>query len=78
MMLNNRASGIRDSMGSLQRSQQAQGMNLSSRFTEPAGLMDSFLKAAGDAVNAGDAASAQSFMDKAERQVEILEKLLNR
>ena len=78
MMLNNRAGGIRDSLGTLQRAQQAQGMNLSSRVTEPAGLMNNFLKAADDAVNAGDAASAQGFMDKAERQIEILEKLLNR
>jgi len=78
MMLNNRAGGIRDTLGTLQRAQQAQGMNLNSRFTGPAGLMDNYLRAAGDAVNAGDAKSAQDFMDKAEHQIEILEKLLNR
>jgi eukaryotic-like serine/threonine-protein kinase len=73
-----RVSGIRTSLQSLQRSQAASGLNLSSRFTEPASLMDTYLKAASDALHDSDLASAKDFMDKAERQVEILEKLLNR
>lgn len=76
--LDARASGIRTSLQSLQRSQAASGLNLSSRFTESASLMDTYLKAASDALHDNDLASSKDFMDKAERQVEILEKLLNR
>ncbi len=76
--LDARANGIRTSLQSLQRSQAASGLNLSARFTEPASLMDTYLKAASDALHDNDLASAKDFMDKAERQVEILEKLLNR
>jgi serine/threonine-protein kinase len=76
--LDARAIGIRTSLQSLQRSQAASGLNLSARFTEPASLMDTYLKAASDALHDNDLASAKDFMDKAERQVEILEKLLNR
>jgi serine/threonine-protein kinase len=76
--LDARAGGIRTSLQSLQRSQSASGLNLSARFTGPASLMDTYLKAASDALRDNDLASAKDFMDKAERQVEILEKLLNR
>jgi hypothetical protein len=78
VMLNTRASGIHSSLQTMQRSQAASGLNLSSRFTEPSGLMDSYLQGARDALNASDPASAKDMMDKAERQVGILEKLLNR
>jgi serine/threonine-protein kinase len=76
--LDARAGGIRSSLQSLQRSQAASGLNLSSRFTEPVSLMESYMRGASDALHASDAASAKDLMDKAERQVEILEKLLNR
>jgi eukaryotic-like serine/threonine-protein kinase len=76
--LDARASGIRTSLQSLQRSQAASGLNLSSRFTEPASLMDTYLRGASDALHDNDLTSAKDFMDKAERQVEVLEKLLNR
>jgi hypothetical protein len=76
--LDARASGIRTTLQSLQRSQAASGLNLSSRFTQPASLMDSYMRGASDALNASDVAPAKDLMDKAERQVEILEKLLNR
>jgi eukaryotic-like serine/threonine-protein kinase len=76
--LDARASGIHTTLQSLQRSQAASGLNLNARFTEPASMMDTYLKAASDALKDNDLASAKDFMDKAERQVEILEKLLNR
>jgi serine/threonine-protein kinase len=76
--LDARASGIRGTLQSLQRSQAASGLNLNARFTQPASLMDTYMKAASDALHDNDLASAKDFMDKAERQVEILEKLLNR
>jgi hypothetical protein len=78
VMLGARAGGIRSSLTSLQRSQAASGLNLRGDMQEAASLMDSFLQGANSAVNAGDVASAKSFMDKAERQVEKLEKFLNR
>jgi serine/threonine protein kinase len=76
MQLGVRVTGIKGSLQSLQRSMG--NMNLSSKFTEPAGLMDGYMKGAADALNDHDVDSAKSFMEKAERQVVILEKLLNR
>jgi hypothetical protein len=78
MQLENRANGINTSLQSLQRSQQASGLNLSSKFTDPQGLMNGYIKGAADALNDHDPDSAKSFLEKAERQVAILEKLLNR
>ncbi len=76
--LNARALGIRDSVQSLRNQQVASGLGLSSKFTEPLSLMNSFMQGAHDALNANDLASAKDLMDKAERQIEILEKLTNR
>src|SRR6185312_5272783 len=78
MQLSIRANGIHGSLQSLQRSQAASGLNLSSKFTEPAGLMDGYMQGAADALKANDLESSKNFLEKAERQVEILEKLLNR
>jgi serine/threonine-protein kinase len=78
VQLDARAGGIRQSLDSLKRSQAANGLNLSSRFSQPESLMDSYLRGASDAIRAGDIASAKDFMEKAETQVTILEKLLNR
>ncbi len=78
VQLDARASGIRTSLQSLQRSQSSSGLNLSSRYTEPASLMDSYMRGASDALRESDVAAAKDFMNKAERQVETLEKLLNR
>jgi eukaryotic-like serine/threonine-protein kinase len=78
MLLNTRAGGIRTSLQTLQRSQAARGLNLRGDMQDAASMMDSYMGAANSAIDAGDAASAKSFMDKAERQVEKLEKFLNR
>jgi hypothetical protein len=77
-MLASRAGGIRTSLQSLQRSQAASGLNLRGDMQEAASLMDSYFNGAAAALNAGDAGAAKSLMDKAERQVEKLEKFLNR
>jgi hypothetical protein len=45
---------------------------------QSASLIDSFLRASHDALAAGDAGGARDLMEKAERQVEKLEKALNR
>jgi serine/threonine-protein kinase len=73
-----RANGIQSSLGSLERSQQSMGMNLSSKFTGPRDLMNSYMQAAQEALGANDLAAAKDYATKAERQIEILEKLLNR
>jgi serine/threonine-protein kinase len=77
-MLGTRAGGIRSSLQTLQRSQAASGLNLRGDMQEAAGLMTTYLEGSNSALNAGDAASAKSFLDKAERQIEKLEKFLNR
>jgi serine/threonine-protein kinase len=73
-----RASGIRTSLQSLQRSQAASGLNLRGDMQAAANLMTTYLDGAEAALNAGDAAQARSFLDKAEPQVQKLEKFLNR
>ncbi len=78
IMLNPRASGIRSTLQNMERQQAARGLGLNASLQEPLQLMNSYLDEAANALNSGDAASAKSFKDKAEKQVERLEKLLNR
>jgi serine/threonine-protein kinase len=73
-----RATGIRSSLQSLQRSQAASGLNLRGDIQAAANLMNSYLDGADAALNAGDVAQAKSFLEKAEPQVQKLEKFLNR
>lgn len=73
-----RASGIHSSLQTIQRAQAANGLNLRGDMVEAESLMDSYLQGANAALNAGDVASAKSFLQKAEIQVERLEKFLNR
>ena len=40
--------------------------------------MNSYMQASQDALNANDLSAAKDYATKAERQIEILEKLLNR
>ena len=72
-----RADAVRASLQNLKRVEQSHGMSLSPRFTQPEGLMNTFLKGANEALNAEDLPAFREFADKAERQLEILEKLLN-
>ena len=78
VMLGARANGIHSSLQTLQRAQASQGLNLRGDMVEAASLMDSFMQGANSALSAGDAASAKSFLEKAERQAERLEKFLGR
>ena len=77
-MLNVRAGGIRSSLQSMQRSQAASGLNLRGDMQEAANMMNTYLSGADAALNASDVTAARSFADKAEKQVEKLEKFLNR
>jgi len=78
VLMDNRAQSIHGTLNNLQRAQQAQGFGLGSQYTGPAGLMDSYLRGASDALNAGDPASARRFLDKAEPPMSALERLLNK
>jgi hypothetical protein len=72
-----RADAVRASLQALKRVQQANGMTLNARFTQPEGLMNTYLRGANEALNAEDLPLFREYADKAERQLEILEKLLN-
>lgn len=72
-----RVGAIHDSLANLRGSMQSQGLTLNAKFTQPQGLMDTYVRSANDALNRGDVASARSNADKAEHQIEILESLLN-
>lgn len=78
VMLGARANAVHQSLQTLQRTQAAGGLNLRGDMVEASSLMDSYLQGANAALNAGDVASAKSFLGKAESQVERLEKFLNR
>ena len=73
-----RAAGIRTSLQSLQRSQAASGMNLRGDMQSAASLMNTYLDGAEAALNAGDPAKAKDYLERAEPQVQKLEKFLNR
>jgi serine/threonine-protein kinase len=77
-MLNARAVSIHSTLQSLERSQAASGLGLRSDWVQSASLIDSFLRGSHEAIEAGDPESARDLMDKAERQVEKLEKALNK
>ena len=77
-MLGARATSIHSTLQNLQRSQAASGLGMRGDWVQSASLMDSFLRGADDALRAGDAASAKDLMEKGERQVEKLEKALNK
>lgn len=78
VMLGSRAAAVQNTLQNLQRTQAASGLGLRSDMVEAATLMRSYLDGSSAALNAGDAASAKSFMEKAERQIERLEKFLGR
>jgi len=78
VMLEARAGSIHSTLDNLKRSQAASGLGMRSDWVQSTSLMDSFLRGADDALNAGDAAAARDLMEKGERQVEKMEKALNK
>ena len=62
---------------SLFRSQAASGQGLRSDWATARTLMQTYLRNAADALNAGNAPAAKNYMNKAQTQIEILEKALN-
>lgn len=77
-LVNVRASGIRSSLQSLQRAQGGRGLNLRGDMQAAANLMTTYLEGAEAALNAGDVEQAKTFLEKAEPQVQKLEKFFNR
>ena len=78
VLMDNRAQSIRDTLANLRRAQQASGLGLGSQYTGPSNLMESYLRGATDALNAGDVDAARRFLEKAEPPTSALEKLLNK
>jgi eukaryotic-like serine/threonine-protein kinase len=76
--LNLRVNTIKTGLQTLQSLQSLSGLNLGSRFTQPATLMDRDMKGASDALNSNDPETAKVFLSAAEQQIAILEKLLIR
>jgi len=76
--LSARAASIHSTLDNLRRSQAASGLGMRGDWLQSVSLMDSFLRGSNDALAAGDAASAKDLMEKAERQVDKMEKALNK
>lgn len=76
MMLNTRAGSVQTSLQSLQRTQAAKGLNLRADMQQASSLMNSYLQGATDALHANDPVQAKNFMDKAEIQIDKLDKFL--
>ena len=73
-----RASSVHGTLQSIQNRQAASGLGLRGDWVQAASLMDTFFQGSNDALNAGDAAAAKDLMEKGERQLEKLEKALNK
>jgi uncharacterized caspase-like protein len=72
-----RGDTIRNSLQSLQKQIAASGGNLRVDMQRAASLMNGYLESASGALNAQDAAAARDYMQKAEKQIEILENYLH-
>jgi serine/threonine-protein kinase len=77
-MLAARAITVRTGLRTLEESQRAHGMNLRADMREAQSLMDAYLQSATEDLNQGDLAGARENMEKAEREIEKLEKFLGR
>ena len=77
-LLSARAGSIHSTIQNLQRSQAATGLGMRSDWVQSVTLIDTFLQGSNDALAAGDAASAKDFLEKGERQIERMEKALNK
>jgi eukaryotic-like serine/threonine-protein kinase len=76
--LSARVTSIHSTLDALQRSQAASGYGLRGDWVRAAALMDSYLNGSNDAVASGDAATAKNLLEKCGKQVEMLERALNK
>ncbi len=77
-MLTTRAESARIGLDGIRRHQAASGLGLRGDIQEALGMMNVYMQGAHDALKSGDLPAARSYADKGERQIEILEKFLNR
>lgn len=77
-MLAARAIVVRTSLRTLEESQKGHGMNLRGDIREAQSLMDAYLQSATEDLNQLDLPAARADMEKAEREIEKLEKFLGR
>ena len=77
-MLTTRAESARIGIDGIRRRQAASGLGLRGDIQEAVGMMNVYMTGAHEALRSSDLPAARSYADKAERQIEILEKFLNR
>jgi hypothetical protein len=73
-----RAVGVHGTLDGMAKRQAASGLGMRSDWVQASTLMDTFFQGANDALAAGDVAAVKDLMDKGERQLEKLEKALNK
>jgi serine/threonine-protein kinase len=78
VMVSARVNTVHATLQSIQRSQASTGLGMRSDWLQMSSLMDSFMQGSNEALAAGDSTAAKDFLDKAERQLERLEKALNK
>jgi hypothetical protein len=72
-----RGDTVRNSLQSLQNQLASKGQNLRVDMQRAASLMNGYLESASQALKSQDGAAAGDYMEKAERQIEILEKFFH-
>jgi serine/threonine-protein kinase len=77
-MLQARAASLNTSLQTFERSLAASGMNLRGDMQNAHNLMNTYMSNASEALRAGDLNSAKNNMEKAEMQIGMLERFLNR
>jgi eukaryotic-like serine/threonine-protein kinase len=77
-MLTTRAESARIGIDGIRRHQAASGLGLRGDIQEAVGMMNVYMTGAHEALRSSDLPAARSYANKAERQIEILEKFLNR
>jgi hypothetical protein len=78
VQLDARASVVSASLDSLQARQQAQGLGLRQDIAAAAIRMRTYMQAADQDMNSGNIAAAQHDMDKADKEISILEAFFNK
>ncbi|MGB8537922.1 MAG: protein kinase [Acidobacteriaceae bacterium] len=76
--LDARASAVSASVEGLKRQQEADGLGLRRDMAAAYARMNSYLRAANDELNSGNIAAARSHMDKADKEISILESFLGK
>ncbi len=73
-----RASAVSASVEGLKRQQEAEGLGLRQDMAAAYARMNSYLRSANDELNSGNITAAQNHMDKADKEISILEHFLGK